>query len=104
MIGYVSDARYPIFPHDLLCRCSTWGAYRSYGGVEVDLETMISSEEMLSLCRIIWRYPLVGSQVSLRGGYQYNFSKRNKSRDLALDWMMVKFSLIMTLVLSSENN
>lgn len=72
----VSDARYPY----LSARFSAVdtpmrGAYRSYGGVEVDLETMISSDGFAFHYAGISGDIVIGSQFSLRGGYRYDFSE-----------------------------
>lgn len=75
----VTDARYPY----LAARFSAVdapvrGAYRSYGGIEIDLETMVSSAGFALHQAGISGDIVLGSQVSLRGGYRYDFSEKQQ--------------------------
>lgn len=75
----VSDARYPYLSARISAVDAPMrGAYRSYGGVEVDLETMISAEGFSMHYAGISGDILIGSQVSLRGGYRYDFAAQQQ--------------------------
>jgi hypothetical protein len=78
LIG-ITDARYPYIAARFSAVDQPFrGAYRSYGGVEVDLETMISSDGFALHYTGISGDILIASQVALRGGYRYDFHKKEQ--------------------------
>ena len=78
LIG-ITDARYPYVSARFSAVDQPFrGAYRSYGGVEVDLETMISSDGFGLHYTGISGDILIASQVALRGGYRYDFQTKEQ--------------------------